>query len=97
MNHNPYFLDQGPKKTDPAQYLAGGSPFPTALPFNVGPGLPYGNYLGPTLVTRNLTPNKNGLPEGGRTLAEFKQILRTGADLDHIHPTCTSPGHLPLR
>ena len=93
--HNPYFLGQGPKQTDPTQYLAGGTPFGTALPFNVGPGTAYGSYLGPTIVTRNLTPNKDGLPEGGRTLAQFMEILRTGADLDHIHPTCTSPGPPP--
>jgi hypothetical protein len=89
--HNPYFLLQGPKKTDPSQYLAGGTPFGTALPFNVPPGTAYGNYLGPAIVSRNLTPDKNGLPEGGRTLAQFMQIFRTGADLDQIHPTCTSP------
>ena len=95
MNHNPYFLNQGPKKTDPTQYLAGGAPFGTALPFNVGPGTAYGTYLGPTIVSRNLTPDKNGLPEGGHTLAQFMQILRTGIDLDHIHPSCTSPGPPP--
>jgi hypothetical protein len=77
--------------TDPANYLAGGADFGTALPFNVPPGLAYGNYRGPDIVTRNLTPDKNGLPEGGMTLAEFKEILRTGADMDNIHPTCISP------
>jgi hypothetical protein len=89
--HNPYFLNQGPKRTDPSQYLAGGAPFGTALPFNIPPGTAYGNYVGPVLVSRNLTPDKNGLPEGGHTLPQFMEILRTGADLDHIHPTCTSP------
>jgi hypothetical protein len=95
MNHNPYFLGQKPKKTDPTQYLAGGAPFGTALPFNVGPGTAYGAYLGPTIVSRNLTPDKNGLPEGGHTLAQFMNILRTGVDTDHIHPSCTSPGPPP--
>jgi len=93
--HNPYFLFQGPKKTDPSTYLAGGTPFGTALPFNVPPGLGYGNYLGPGIVSRNLTPDKNGLPEGGRTLAQFMQILRTGVDLDHIHPSCTASSPAP--
>ena len=88
--HNPYFLQQAPKKTDPTTYLAGGAPFGTELPFNVPPGLGYGEYLGPTIVARNLTPDKNGLPEGGHTLAQFTEILRTGVDLDHIHPTCKS-------
>jgi hypothetical protein len=37
-----------------------------------------------------LTPDKNGRPEGGHTLAEFKQIMRHGTDFDHIHPTCTA-------
>jgi len=86
---NPYFGQ--PKQTDPTVYLSGGTNFGTALPAGYyAPG--YGNYLGPYIITRNLTPNKYGLPEGGRTLSEFMQILRTGVDLDHIHPTCTSPG-----
>jgi hypothetical protein len=93
--HNPYFLLQAPKQTDPTTYLAGGTPFGTALPFNVPPGLGYGSYLGPSIVSRNLTPDKNGLPEGGRTLAQFMQILRTGVDLDHIHPTCTASSPTP--
>lgn len=90
-NHNPYFLNQGPTQTDPTQYLAGGSPFSTALPFNVGPGTAYGNYLGPVIVSRNLTPDGNGLPEGGHTLSQFMEILQTGVDMDHIHPTCITP------
>lgn len=94
FGHNPYFLFQEPKRTNPATYLAGGTSFFTALPFNVGPGLPYGNYLGPNIVSRNLTPNKYGLPEGGKTLSQFMQVLRTGVDQDHIHPTCTSPNSL---
>jgi hypothetical protein len=47
-------------------------------------------YAGPVIISRNLTPDRNGRPEGGRTLAEFKQILRNGTDLDKIHPTCQS-------
>jgi hypothetical protein len=90
-NHNPYFLGQGPTQTDPTQYLAGGTPFGTELPFNVGSGSPYGSYLGPVIVSRNLTPDQNGLPEGGHTLSQFMDIFRTGVDLDHIHPTCISP------
>jgi len=83
---NPYF--QGvvpPGKIDPATYLAGGSPFGQV-------GTPTGpnGYAGPNIVSRNLTPDKNGRPEGGHTLEEFKTILRTGEDFDHIHPTCTA-------
>jgi hypothetical protein len=62
-----------------------------ALFANVGQGTAYGAYLGPNIIARNPTPGKNGLPEGGHTLSQFIEILQTGADLDHIHPTCTSP------
>jgi hypothetical protein len=81
--HNPYFGQ--PKKTDPATYLAGGTPFGTV-------GTPTGpnNYAGPVIVSRNLTPDKTGLPEGGHTLKQFLEIIRTGVDRDHQHPTCTA-------
>jgi len=81
--------------TDPTTYLAGGADFGRALPFNVGPGVVYGSYLGPDMITRNLTPDKNGLPEGGKTLAQFMDILRTGVDQDSIHPTCTTNTPFP--
>jgi hypothetical protein len=42
------------------------------------------------MITRNLTPDRNGRPEGGHTLSEFKQILKQGTDFDHIHPVCTA-------
>ena len=80
---NPYFGQ--PQKTDPTVYLAGGANFgPVGTP--TGPS----GYPGPNMIVRNLTPDKNGLPEGGHTLAEFKQILRNGTDFDHVHPTCTA-------
>jgi hypothetical protein len=78
-NFNPYFGQ--PKKLDPSVYLGGGQIFGT-----VGPP----DNPGPLIVSRNLTPDKTGMPEGGHTLAEFKQIIRTGIDMDHLHPTCTS-------
>ncbi len=74
---NPYFGQ--PTKINPATYLGGGrdfGPFPKPGPF-------------PHIVSRNLTPDKTGLPEGGHTFAEFVQIIRTGKDFDHLHPTCT--------
>jgi hypothetical protein len=80
---NPYFNQ--PEKLDPSVYLNGGAPF-----FAVGTPTGPNGYAGPVIITRNLTPDKNGLPEGGRTLSQFKQILRTGIDFDHIHPTCTA-------
>jgi hypothetical protein len=100
---NPYFLNPGPTKTDPTTYLAGGTDFGVAVPpsaavggFPPGsqppsyPPAEYGEYVGPDIITRNLTPDKTGRAEGGRTLEQFKEIMRKGTDFDHIHPTCTS-------
>ena len=75
---NPYFGQ--PKMINQATYLGGGRDF--------GPVVPGGSAH---IITRNLTPDKTGLPEGGETFAEFVQIMRTGVDLDHLHPTC-APG-----
>src|SRR5207248_381704 len=74
---NPYFGQ--PAKENPATYLGGGRDFGP-----LAPGLP-------DIVSRNLTPDKTGLPVGGRSFSEFRQILQTGVDLDHLHPTC-APG-----
>ena len=74
---NPYFNQ--PTKINPTTYLGGGrdfGSFPAPGPF-------------PHIISRNLTPDKTGLPEGGHTFSEFVQIMRTGVDLDHLHPTCT--------
>jgi hypothetical protein len=79
---NPYFGQ--PQVVDPTVYLSGGANFgPVGTP--TGPN----GYAGPPMITRNLTPDKTGRPEGGHTLAEFKQIFRKGTDFDHVHPTCT--------
>ena len=75
---NPYFGQ--PKRINPATYLGGGRDF--------GPLVPGGSAH---IITRNLTPDKTGLPEGGHTFEEFVQIIRTGVDMDHLHPTC-APG-----
>jgi hypothetical protein len=78
---NPYF-GQHPTKVNPATFLGGGrdfGPFP-------GPG----NF--PHIISRNLTPDKTGRPEGGNTLEQFIQIIRTGVDMDKIHPTCGPSG-----
>jgi hypothetical protein len=83
---NPYLLSppfNGKTTVDSSHYLAGGNDFG---PFPGGPGSITHLY------TRNLTPDKTGLPEGGHTFAEFKQIMRHGTDFDHIHPSCTGPG-----
>jgi hypothetical protein len=74
---NPYFLGQK-KKIDPKTYLGGGVDFGS-----FGPG-------SPNIVSRNLTPDKTGRPEGGHSFAEFRQILRTGIDMDQLHPSCSA-------
>jgi len=73
---NPY-LGQ-PVVVNQSTYLGGGR--------DLGPLIP-GT---PHIVSRNLTPDKTGKPEGGRSFAEFREILRTGVDLDHLHPTCSA-------
>lgn len=72
---NPFFGQ--PARTNPATFMGGGRDFGALIPGSAH------------IVSRNLTPDKSGMPEGGRTLAEFTRILRTGTDLDHLHPTCT--------
>jgi hypothetical protein len=97
---NPYFGQK--QKTDPTTYLAGGTDFgPAEVPSAAIGGYPpgsqppswppaeFGDYVGPDIISRNLTPDKTGRPEGG-TLAQFKEILRTGKDFDALHPTCTA-------
>ena len=78
---NPFFGQ--PKIINPATYLGGGRDFG---PFDK-------MQLSAHIISRNLTPDKTGLPEGGRSFSEFLLIMRTGADLDHLHPTCP-PGVL---
>jgi hypothetical protein len=74
---NPYFGQ--PEKINTATYLGGGRNFG-----KVGPP------PSPDIISRNLTPDKSGLPEGGHTFAEFRQIMRTGVDMDHVHPNCSA-------
>lgn len=73
---NPFF-GQHPIKVNPAVYLGGGRDFGALIPGSAD------------IVSRNLTPDKTGLPEGGHTYAEFHRIMRTGVDMDHLHPPCT--------
>ena len=72
---NPYLRGQT-AEINPATYLGGGRDF----------GQVFGQ--GPHIISRNLTPDKTGMPEGGRTFDEFRQIIRTGVDLDNVHPDC---------
>jgi hypothetical protein len=80
------------------QYLPGGNPFlgqhPVVNPATyLGGGRDFGPFPGPGpfphIISRNLTPDKTGLPVGGHTFKEFREIMRTGMDLDHVHPSCT--------
>jgi hypothetical protein len=73
---NPFFGQ--PTVINQATYLGGGR--------NFGPLAPHT----PNIVSRNLTPDRTGRPEGGRTFAEFRHIIRTGEDLDHVHPPCSA-------
>ena len=73
---NPYFKGNPPKVINQSVYLGGGRSFGSLIPGT------------PEIVSRNLTPDKTGLPVGGRTFDEFLEIIRTGVDLDHLHPNC---------
>ena len=73
---NPFFGQ--PRIVDTAAYLAGGRDFGALAPNT------------PHIVSRNLTPDKTGRPEGGRSFAEFLHIMQTGEDLDHLHPPCSA-------
>ncbi len=75
---NPYFRGVSQQIVNQSTYLAGGRNFGALVP-----------GLTPDIISRNLTPDRSGRPIGGRTFAEFKLIMQTGVDLDHIHPTCS--------
>jgi hypothetical protein len=73
---NPYFGQREEMNT--ATYLGGGrdfGAFPADGPF-------------PHIISRNLTPGKNGLPAGDLSFADFRDILRSGVDMSSVHPTC---------
>lgn len=71
---NPYFNQ--PKMVNADTYLGGGRDFGALIPGSAH------------IISRNLTPDATGRPEGGNTFDQFLTIMRTGADLDHRHPTC---------
>jgi hypothetical protein len=73
---NPFFGQ--PKIVNTTAYLSGGRDF-GALAANT-----------PHIVSRNLTPDKSGRPEGGRSFDQFLHIMETGEDLDHVHPPCSA-------
>jgi hypothetical protein len=105
-NYNPYFGQKPAKNDPRTYLSGGTDFGPAVPPSPPGgflhypwatPPIPssyppaaYGSYVGPNMITRNLTPDKTGRPEGGHTLEEFMTILKTGKDFDNLHPTCTS-------
>ena len=72
---NPYF-GKNKEIVNPATYLGGGRDFGPLIPGSA------------TIISRNLTPDETGLP-GGNTLERFLEIMKTGKDFDHLHPTCS--------
>jgi hypothetical protein len=84
--NNPYFLGfTAPRQYNPATYLAGGDNFGP-----VGAGIVNGVIgAGPDIISRNLTPDHTGNPEGGNDLATFMTIIRTGHDFDKLHLNCS--------
>jgi len=109
-NNNPYF-GQPTKTDPSTYLSGGTDFGPAVLPSPPGgflyypwatPPIPssyppeeYEGYVGPNIITRNLTPDVTGRPVGGRTLEQFKTIIKTGRDLDNLHPTCTSASPTP--
>ena len=72
--------------TNPS-YAVGGNPFlgqPKKV--NVAGYMAGGRSFGPGIVSRNLTPDKTGLPEGGVHFDVFLKIMRTGFDPLNAHP-----------
>lgn len=67
-------------------YAPGGDPF-LGQPKQVSAAAYMGGgrvFFGP-VVSRNLTPDKTGLP-GGASWEEFRAIMKTGVDPDAAHP-----------
>jgi hypothetical protein len=88
-NNNPYIRQppyDGTAVVNQNTYLGGGRDFGIFPPGMIPPAQLH-------IISRNLTPDKSGLPEGGRPLSQFMQIMRTGVDLDQAHPNC--PGNVP--
>jgi len=92
-SNNPYLLfsNHAPWKVQAQYYLGGGQNFGPAGPGISDPATPYfaGPGNGPLIITRNLTPDYTGRPEGGHSLAEFLNIMHTGHDYDQLHLNCS--------
>jgi hypothetical protein len=75
---NPYFKGNPPAVVNQATYLGGGRDFGSLIPGT------------PAIVSRNLTPDRSGRPVGGRSFEDFMLVMRSGVDLDHLHPNCSA-------
>jgi hypothetical protein len=74
-------------------YTADGDPFAgKPKKVNADGYLGGGTAFGP-FTSRNITPDKTGKAEGGHSLSDFLQIMRTGIDLDHAHPNLPPPAN----
>lgn len=81
---------------NPYTRLAPNGPYSGVTQINtftyLGGGRDFGGFPAPTsplhIISRNLTPDASGKPEG-HTLDEFIKIMRTGVDMDQRHPNCT--------
>lgn len=92
---NPYLRRplNSPVRINQATYLNGGQNFGPGGPGIVqDPNSPLygGPGLGPNIITRNLTPDISGNPEGGVDLEKFINMIRTGHDPDNLHPNCSA-------
>jgi len=66
-------------------YAAGGNPFlGQPMLINRDRYLGGGATFGPTVTSRNITPDASGKP-AGLTYSEFVQVMKTGIDFDHVH------------
>ena len=94
-NHDPFLVGWGSYlvnvvggcndcHTSPS-YAPGGDPFQgQPAQVNAAVFLGGGQAFGP-FISRNLTPEANGLP-AGMTFDQFQQTMTTGIDLDKAHP-----------
>lgn len=76
---------------DPTLLPTPKGPFTGTIKVNPATYLAGGQAFGP-FISRNLTPDYRGLPEGGHSLSDFLNIIQNGVDLDSIHPSCPSAG-----
>jgi hypothetical protein len=74
-----------------ARFLPGGDPFLGQPKMENTVNFLGGNRtFGPTIVSRNLTPDARGLP-GGLTLDQFIFTMRSGTDLKNLTPISPGP------